>query len=102
MVFVKNVDKSFSKITSLYDKSEIPILPRTRYTGSDIRIRDDAMPLAHIVLAVEGAPRDSNDAIALNLASELFGSWDRSHGGGGDTSSYLGICSAVDNTTHGF
>ncbi|CAG2104392.1 unnamed protein product, partial [Medioppia subpectinata] len=68
---VKSVDKSFSKITSLYDKSEIPILPRTRYTGSDIRIRDDAMPLAHIVLAVEGAPRDSNDAIALNLAAEV-------------------------------
>jgi hypothetical protein len=25
-----------------------------RYTGSEIRVRDDSMPLAHIAIAVEG------------------------------------------------
>lgn len=36
-----------------YDK--IPELDLTcRYTGSEIRVRDDSMPLAHVALAVEG------------------------------------------------
>ena len=26
----------------------------SRFTGSDVRVRDDGMPLAHVALAVEG------------------------------------------------
>lgn len=34
---------------------DIPDLVKScRYTGSEIRVRDDSIPLAHIAIAVEG------------------------------------------------
>lgn len=34
---------------------EIPeYIKACRYTGSEIRVRDDSIPLAHIAIAVEG------------------------------------------------
>lgn len=34
---------------------EIPDYIKTcRYTGSEIRVRDDTIPLAHVAIAVEG------------------------------------------------
>lgn len=32
---------------------EVPIDLHCRYTGSDVRVRDDSMPLAHVAIAVE-------------------------------------------------
>ncbi len=34
--------------------AEVPLDLTCRYTGSDVRVRDDGMPLAHVALAVEG------------------------------------------------
>ena len=68
---VKAVEQHFGQIKSTYDNTEVPILTRCRYTGSDIRIRDDAMPLAHIALAVEAPGYDSADHLALTLASSV-------------------------------
>lgn len=33
---------------------EIPVYTPCRYTGSEIRVRDDTIPLAHVAIAVEG------------------------------------------------
>lgn len=34
---------------------EIPeFIKSCRYTGSEIRVRDDSIPLAHVAIAVEG------------------------------------------------
>jgi len=63
-------------------EGQVPVVNPCRYTGSEIRIRDDGMPLAHISLAVEGCGWADADNIPLMIANTLIGSWDRSHGGG--------------------
>merc|ERR1711976_1020238 len=71
--------KNFGKITDKYS-AEVPIDLNCRYTGSDIRARDDSTPLAHIALAVEGCGWTNPDNIPLMVANTLIGSWDRSFG----------------------
>jgi processing peptidase subunit beta len=47
------------------------------FTGSEIRIRDDNMPLAHIAIAVESTGWADVDTIPLMVASTIIGNWDR-------------------------
>lgn len=47
------------------------------FTGSEIRIRDDNMPLAHIAIAVESTGWADADTIPLMVASTIIGNWDR-------------------------
>lgn len=49
-----------------------------RFTGSEIRARDDDIKLAHVAVAVEGTSWSDADTIPLMVASTLLGSWDRS------------------------
>ncbi|GCC36189.1 hypothetical protein chiPu_0014681, partial [Chiloscyllium punctatum] len=58
------------------------MLAPCRFTGSQILVRDDAMPLAHIALAVEGVGSSNPDVVPLLIASTLIGNWDRTYGGG--------------------
>jgi len=55
----------------------IVVLPR-----SQIRMRDDALPLAHIAIAVEGAGASSPDIVPLMVANTIIGSYDLTFGGG--------------------
>lgn len=70
-------------------ENEIPLDLPCRYTGSDVRIRDDSMPFAHVAIAVEGAGWTDPDNIPLMVANTLIGSWDRSMGGGPHNASPL-------------
>lgn len=47
-----------------------------------IRMRDDALPLAHIAIAVEGASAASPDIVPLMVANAIIGSYDLTYGGG--------------------
>lgn len=47
-----------------------------------IRMRDDALPLAHIAIAVEGASAASPDIVPLMVANSIIGSYDLTYGGG--------------------
>ncbi|XP_014784742.1 mitochondrial-processing peptidase subunit beta [Octopus bimaculoides] len=98
---VKLSEQYFGNITAGYD-SEIPISAPCRFTGCDIRVRDDDMPLAHIALAVEGCGWSNADNIALMVANTLIGSWDRSHGGGANLAGRLASNSARGNLCHSF
>jgi len=91
----------FDGLSATYT-GEIPTLPKARFTGSEIRMRDDAMPLAHIAIAVEGCGWENGDNIALMVANTLIGSWDRSHGGGSNLASNLASVSAGSNLCHSF
>jgi len=91
----------FDGLSATYT-GEIPVLPQARFTGSEIRMRDDGMPLAHIAVAVEGCGWESGDNIALMVANTLIGSWDRSHGGGTNLASNLASKSAQGNLCHSF
>jgi len=96
-------NQHFGKITTTYD-DEIPIDAPCRYTGSDVRVRDDDMPFAHIALAVEGCGWTNPDNIPLMIANTMIGSWDRSMGGGANNASKLaeyvsptGMCSSFQS-----
>uniref|UniRef100_A0A0B7BLU0 Mitochondrial-processing peptidase subunit beta n=1 Tax=Arion vulgaris TaxID=1028688 RepID=A0A0B7BLU0_9EUPU len=97
----KLAEQYFGKISYAYD-SEIPDLPQTRFTGSELRVRDDFLPLAHVAIAVESCGWQNPDSLALTLASTLIGSWDRSHGGGVNHASQLARHSAQLNLAHNF
>jgi processing peptidase subunit beta len=47
------------------------------FTGSEVRIREDDMPNAHIALAVEGVSWSSPDYFPLLIAQSIMGSYDR-------------------------
>ncbi|CAK1601702.1 unnamed protein product [Parnassius mnemosyne] len=81
---------------------DIPELAPCRYTGSEIRVRDDSMPLAHVAIAVEGAGWTDADNIPLMVANTLIGAWDRSQGGGANNASYLARAASCENLCHSF
>ncbi|XP_064300465.1 mitochondrial-processing peptidase subunit beta isoform X2 [Phalacrocorax carbo] len=80
----------------------LPPLPPCSFTGSEIRIRDDKMPLAHIAIAVEAAGWSHPDTIPLMVANTLIGNWDRSFGGGMNLSSKLAQIACHGNLCHSF
>ena len=81
---------------------EIPTLNPCRFTGSEIRLRDDAMPLAHVAIAVEGVGWADPDNIPLMIASTIVGSWDRTLGCGPNTGSTLGRAAGTLECAHSF
>ncbi|XP_058797790.1 mitochondrial-processing peptidase subunit beta [Phymastichus coffea] len=85
----------------IYDKIPDLDLP-CRYTGSEIRVRDDSMPLAHVAIAVEGAGWKEADNIPLMVANTLMGAWDRSQGGGSNTATNLARIAASGELCHSF
>jgi len=94
-------EKYFAKI-GIDCPAEIPIDQHCRYTGSDVRVRDDSMPLAHVAIAVEGCGWTNPDNIPLMVANTLIGNWDRSMGGGANNSSRLAHYCAEKGFCHSF
>lgn len=82
-------------------KLEASVLPQEvtpcRFTGSEVRVRDDSLPLAHVAIAVEGCGWTDQDNIPLMVANTLVGAWDRSQGGGANNASNLARASAEDS-----
>ncbi|XP_056266798.1 mitochondrial-processing peptidase subunit beta isoform X6 [Pseudoliparis swirei] len=83
-------------------RGEAPALPPCHFTGSEIRVRDDKMPLAHIAIAVEAVGWAHPDTIPLMVANTLIGNWDRSFGGGVNLSSKLAQTACQGNLCHSF
>lgn len=55
-----------------------------RFTGSEIRYRDDSMPVANVAVAVEGPSFCDPDNVVMDVAATVVGGWDRSQPGGID------------------
>jgi len=98
---VKLAEKELGKLKSTYD-GKAPALAPCRFTGSEVRVRDDALPLAHIAIAVEGCGWTDQDNVPLMVANTLIGAWDRSQGGGVNNASNLARASAEDGLCHSF
>ncbi|XP_062069194.1 mitochondrial-processing peptidase subunit beta [Lepus europaeus] len=81
---------------------DVPALPPCKFTGSEIRVRDDKMPLAHLAIAVEAVGWAHPDTICLMVANTLIGNWDRSFGGGMNLSSKLAQLTCHGNLCHSF
>ncbi|XP_043469131.1 mitochondrial-processing peptidase subunit beta [Leptopilina heterotoma] len=95
-------EKHFGKMTGPhYD--EIPtLLNNCRFTGSEIRVRDDSVPLAHVAIAVQGVGWANPDNIPLMVFNTLIGTWDRSQGGGGNNASNLARKVTEKNLCHSY
>lgn len=68
---VKTAEKCFKDVKVTYDGVAIPVVEPCRYTGSDMRIRDDDMPFVYGAFAVEGAGWDNPDNIPLMVANTV-------------------------------
>jgi len=73
-----------------------------RFTGSDIRARDDTEPLAHIAIAVEGVDWNDPDYFPLMCANTVVGSWNRAFGGGHNMASPLARYCTVHQLAHSY
>uniref|UniRef100_A0A3Q3MQX3 Cytochrome b-c1 complex subunit 1, mitochondrial-like n=1 Tax=Mastacembelus armatus TaxID=205130 RepID=A0A3Q3MQX3_9TELE len=91
-----------SGVSFEYEGDAIPVLSPCRFTGSEIRVRDDDLPLAHIAIAVEGASAASPDVVPLMVANSIIGSYDLTHGGGKHLSSRLARLAVEKNLCHSF
>ncbi|KAM6325400.1 cytochrome b-c1 complex subunit 1, mitochondrial isoform 2-T4 [Podargus strigoides] len=92
----------FSGVPFAYKEDAVPMLPRCRFTGSEIRARDDGLPVAHIALAVEGPGWADPDNVVLNVANAIIGRYDRTFGGGKNQSSRLAALAVEHNLCHSF
>lgn len=98
---VKLAEKNLGSLQNTYD-GKPPAVSPCRFTGSEIRVRDDSLPLAHVAIAVEGCGWTDQDNIPLMVANTLIGAWDRSQGGGVNNASTLARHSAESNLCHSF
>lgn len=73
-----------------------------RFTGSDIRFREDGMPLAHVALAVESTGAQSPAAFPLMIMQTLLGNWNRTSSGGKNMASKLANICAEDEMCHSY
>ncbi|KAL2415540.1 Mitochondrial-processing peptidase subunit beta, partial [Exophiala dermatitidis] len=59
---------------------------KPEFIGSEVRIRDDTIPTAHIAIAVEGVSWKDDDYFTALVTQAIVGNWDRAMG----NSPYLG------------
>lgn len=90
---VSLAEKQLGKLDNTFD-GQAPSLSPCRFTGSEVRVRDDSLPLAHVAIAVEGCGWTNQDNVPLMVANTLIGAWDRSQGGGVNNASNLARASA--------
>ena len=72
----------------------------SHFTGSEVRNREDDMPLAHVAFAFEGPPWSSGDSIPMMVLHALLGSWDRSSMAGSSVMSRMCARAAGLKGTH--
>jgi len=73
-----------------------------RFTGSDIRDRDDELSLGHVTIAFEGPGCAHADSIPLLIASNIYGSFDNTYGGTIYSSNNTSVISFKNGNMHSF
>ncbi|GAB4831730.1 hypothetical protein Ancab_005742 [Ancistrocladus abbreviatus] len=80
---VEQVKKLFTKLSSdLTTASQLVTKEPAIFTGSEVRMIDDDIPLAQFAVAFSGASWTDPDSIALMVMQSMLGSWNKSAGGG--------------------
>ncbi|KAH9912726.1 mitochondrial processing peptidase beta subunit [Epithele typhae] len=101
---VKYAESAFSSLP--VSPNPIPLgrlaHPKTRFVGSEVRVRDDTQPTAHIGVAVEGVGWSSPDYYPMLVMQSIFGNWDRSLGAAGLMSSRLSHIISSNNLANSF
>ena len=81
---VELAEKHFSKLPTSSAAGVAKEQPD--FVGSEVRMRDDTMPTAHIAIAVEGVGWNDPDYFPALVTQAIVGNWDRAMG----HSPYLG------------
>lgn len=81
-----------------------PAQPRRQpaFTGSEVRLRDDLMPLAHVAFAFEGVGWRSADFYTFQVIQAIVGHWSRASPQAQNSSSHLAEEIATDRIAHSF
>ncbi|KAI8548423.1 hypothetical protein RHMOL_Rhmol07G0272700 [Rhododendron molle] len=80
---VEQVKKLFTKLsTDPTVASELVAKEPAIFTGFEVRIVDDNMPLTQFAVAFNGASWTDPDSIALMVVQSMLGSWNKNAGGG--------------------
>ncbi|CAL5444994.1 unnamed protein product [Camellia sinensis] len=80
---VEQVKKLFTKLsTDPTTTSELVAKEPAIFTGSEVRIIDDDIPLAQFAVAFNGASWTDPDSIGLMVMQSMLGSWNKNAGGG--------------------
>ncbi|CAO3592031.1 unnamed protein product [Absidia cylindrospora] len=97
---VRLAEKSFGQLTTATSGATSGAKPI--FTGSEVRLRDDLLPQAHIALAVEGASYLSADYFTLAVMSSLIGSWNQNLGAAANLSSRLSTVTYENHLANSF
>ncbi|XP_072382610.1 mitochondrial-processing peptidase subunit beta [Diabrotica undecimpunctata] len=98
---VKLAESHLGSLNNTYP-GKVPVIAPCRFTGSEIRVRDDSLPLAHIAIAVEGAGWSDPDTLTLMVASTLLGAWDRSQASAKQNATNLARASGEGDLCHSY
>ncbi|GMH15700.1 hypothetical protein Nepgr_017541 [Nepenthes gracilis] len=80
---VEQVKKLFTKLsTDPTTASQLVSMEPAIFTGSEVRMIDDDIPLAQFAVAFSGASWTDPDSIALMVMQSMLGSWNKNAGGG--------------------
>ncbi|XP_028765332.1 probable mitochondrial-processing peptidase subunit beta, mitochondrial [Neltuma alba] len=80
---VEQVKKLFTKLSSdPTTASQLVAKEPAIFTGSEVRMIDDDIPLAQFAVAFEGASWTDPDSISLMVMQAMLGSWNKTAGGG--------------------
>lgn len=85
---VKLAQQHFGSVPYTYT-TEIPVVRPCRFTGSEVRARDDWMPFAHVAVVIDTCGHNSPDIYPLMLAKTILGSWDKTFGSSENTMTRL-------------
>eukprot|EP00750_Incisomonas_marina_P015756 INCI18605.1.p1 GENE.INCI18605.1~~INCI18605.1.p1 ORF type:complete len:489 (-),score=91.44 INCI18605.1:160-1569(-) len=95
-------EEHFGGLPSSPPAGKIVPTDASRFIGSDLRYRDDTMPVAHVAVAVESAGWTSPHAFPLMVMQTLLGSWDRLSSSGRNMNSELAQAAATGHLCHSF
>ena len=75
---------------------------RPDFIGSEVRIRDDTIPTAHIAIAVEGVSWNDDDYFTALVTQAIVGNWDRTMGNAPHLGSKLSRFVHTNNLANSF
>lgn len=101
---VKLAEKHFSSLPVSTNPIPLGRLAhgKTEFIGSEVRIRDDTLPTAHIAIAVQGVGWSSPDYFPMLVMQSIMGNWDRSLGAATLLSSRLSHIVSANNLANSF
>jgi processing peptidase subunit beta len=95
---VAQANKLFNKLsTDPTTTSMLVAKEPASFTGSEVRIIDDDMPLAQFAVAFNGASWVDPDSVALMVMQSMLGSWNKNAGGGKHMGSELVQRAAIND-----